>query len=512
MAEAAIMTPETAVFPLSETSPGTRSEPNKGGRPKGYKPFNNEVTAEEFFALLNEIPDAEWPKSLVYVWRRDPFTDNTNGGREPKYIDVINRSVTELNIKEEHGSGSYKLQLNTNDKYIAHTILSLEDPKFPPHVPPGDWFNHPRNKKWVSWKPLVEKWWRERLADAAGTQPGTNHEGPALQQLAALVSQLAQSSKAETDPITKTLIAWALQQTAEQKKADREDIKAERDAESPGKIAELIRAVKELMPAPPAKSSEPDPMMTFVLGQLTRLQESNDKLVQAMLSRKDEQANPLSQVETMAKLMTTVSGLVQPAAPKEWYQELATELGPKVVDLTTQLIMLNAMNGRRPPMPPAATNQPQPMRQQPNPAQVVTLAPQPQATAESQPVVPPAPVTNEPELDTMQRSLLIQIAQLATQALNLGLEGSLFAEQICTSIFNDRAYDDFCAMVPKEELIPKFRSVPEAWQWLQPHESLLPRFIDSFYAYGESEPEEIAKSVSQPVPVDVKPQKKGKKK
>ena len=208
--------------------------------------------------------------------------------------------------------------------------LHLDDrgPKFPPHIAPGDWFNNPRNKKWVSWKPLVEKWWKEKLAAVAGPAPQVAQDGAALHELTRLVSQLANNNgkSAEGDKLSAVLIQWALQQTADERKSERE-------ADSPGKLAEMIRAMKEL--APPAAAPAPvqdNTMMTFVLSQLTRLQESNDKLMGLLLSQKaneNKPADPLAQVETMAKLIATVSGIVQPAAPKEWYQDLAETLGPR---------------------------------------------------------------------------------------------------------------------------------------------------------------------------------------
>ena len=513
MAEAAVMDPQTGTF---EASPPPSSPPPgkpKAGRPAGYKPFDNEQTSEDFFVMLNAIPEADWPKSLVYVWRRDPFTDNTNGGREPKYIDVINRAVTERNIKEEHGSGVYKLQLNTSDKYVTHTILSIEDINYPPHIPPGDWFNNPRNKKWQPWKPIVEKWWKEKLASISAPVPMSN-DNAALGELSRLVSQLAnQNGKSDGDALSKTLVAWALQQTADQKKA-------ERDSDSPGKIAELIRAVKELMPAPAAPvEKKDDPMLGFLLAQLTRVQESNDKLIQMMLVQKNDTANPLSQVETMAKLITTVSGIVQPAAPKEPWVETIEHLGPGVISALDKFAtgMVMTRNAPRPPQQPQGPR-PFPQQAQFNPAQVVTVQP----VAQSQPAgnEPPPPevpavataAPGEPDMDTAQRSMIWQIAILAANALNLRMDGDQFADQICFA-HGEAIYQQFITSVPKESLLGRFKAVPEAWQVLSPYEQVLPTFIDSFYAFATEADEDETKPISpEPVTVTVKTAKKTKKK
>ena len=116
-------------------------------------------------------------------------------------------------------------------------------------------------------------------------------------------------------------------------------------------------------------------------------------------------------------------------------------------------------------------------------------------------------------MDTMQRSMLVNVAALAAQALNLGLEGDHFAEQICRK-FGDMTYEGFLKQVPKDQLLPQLKAMPEAWAMLQPFENLLPEFIDSFYAFAE-EPEDEAKSISLPPaqPAVVKNGKpKGKKK
>jgi len=505
MAEAAVMMPESDVFQPPASAPTSRAgTPAAGGRPKGYKPFNNEVTPEEFFVLLNEIDDADWPKSLVYVWRRDPFTDSTNGGREPKYVDCVNRAIKESNVKEEHGSGTYKLQLNTNDKYVAHTILTIEDLAYPPHIPPGDWFNNPRNKKWVSWKPIVEKWWKEKLSMIAGPQASAT-DNVAMGELTRLVSQLANNNgrSNEGDKLSAVLIQWALQQTADERKHDR-------DADSPGKLAELIRAVKELTPTTPATAPAHDDTMTkFLLDEVKAMREQTNLLLTKMFEMKSEAVkapDPLAQVETMAKLISTVSGIVQPASPKEPWVEVIQDLGPQVVGaldkFATGLAMRNTMNPQ--PQRPQ-TAQPRPMTQQPNPVQVIPAQAQPMTQPSENEPPPPNPsatatATGEPDMDTGTRSMIFQVAVLAANALNLGMDGDHFADQVCYK-FGQAVYDQFISNVLKESLLDKFKAVPEAWNVLQGYEPLLPEFIESFYAYATQEDEEETKSISEPEPV-----------
>ena len=491
MAEAALLDADPDVIEQNSPPPAAApAGPKRMGRPPGTL-LNNELAPEDFFGQLNEMSDAEWAMSLCYVWRRDPFTDNTNGGREPKYVDVINRAVTEKDIKEEHGSGTYKLQLNRKDRYHSHTILSLEDPKYPPHIPPGDWFNHPRNKKWVTWKPLVEKWWKDKLLSLAAPTTPTPQEGggAALGELTRLISQLAANNgkSSDGDKLQSTLVAWALQQTADEKKAERE-------ADSPDKLTSMIRAIKELSPPPPPQDNS---MMTFILGQLTRLQESNDKLIQMILTQKtndNKVPDPLAQVETMAKLITTVSGIVQPAAPKEWYQDLAETLGPKLVDLTGQIVQINAMNARRPNPAPPAGRSVVPVTAQPAypspPPQSATPPPDAPPQTQEQPAAP--------EMDTMQLTIITNLAIEVSQALNLGLKGDQYADQFCFK--HGEAMYEQLTQIPAETLLPMIKSIPVAWQHLAPFEAHLPNFIESFYSLLEQDEPDETKSISVPEP------------
>jgi hypothetical protein len=106
-------------------------------------------------------------------------------------------------------------------------------------------------------------------------------------------------------------------------------------------------------------------------------------------------------------------------------------------------------------------------------------------------------------MDTMQRSMLINVAQLAAQALNLSLTGDQFAEQILYK-FGQMVYDQFITNVPQDQLLPLVKSIPEAWQALAPFEAQLPEFIESFYSLPEQEDEDEPKSISQPEPPPVK--------
>lgn len=517
MAQAAVAEVESAL-PLSGQDDYPAPEPRPPGHQKGQPSPNKgnftskrygkreeepEVSDQEgFFEMLSGFTPVDWETRVLYVYMWDPIVDLTKGGKENKYRKLYTQgAVTIETLKKDVGSGTYNLKLNQlsptrKEKTVREVVVNIYDPDFPPNLPPGGWLDDPRNKEWAWAKPLIEKKWAAPIPQAAG-------DSAALGELARLVTQLANKNgqTSDSDKLSATLVDWALKQTADERKADR-------DSDSPGKLAELVRAVKELMPAPATAVAAPvqdNTLMTFVLAQLTRLQESNDKLIQTILAQKSEQAkqpDPLNQVETMVKLVTAVSGIVQPAAPREPWQDIVSDLGPKVLELGQSFVTSRAMM------------QPRPQAQQirPNPAAVVPTTTQPVPEAQ-QPQSAPQPTT-ESEMDTNMRSLIINVAALASNALNLGMDGDAFADQICYK-FGQATYDTFLQQMPKKKLMETFKGVPEAWAVLQPFEIVLPSFIDSFYAYATQEPEDDTKPISPqpaPQPVMVPSSKKGKKK
>lgn len=111
-------------------------------------------------------------------------------------------------------------------------------------------------------------------------------------------------------------------------------------------------------------------------------------------------------------------------------------------------------------------------------------------------------------MDLMQRTILASIAKRASSALDLGMTGDQFGEQMLMLV-GEIQFDAFVNAVPKDQLLPLFKSLPEAWVLLQPFEPILPVFIEKFYEFAtaEQEPE------PEPEPVPVKPaRKKGAKK
>ncbi len=113
-----------------------------------------------------------------------------------------------------------------------------------------------------------------------------------------------------------------------------------------------------------------------------------------------------------------------------------------------------------------------------------------------------------------ERSMLMGIATLAAQGLNLGLSGEDFAEQVCRK-FGDIQYETFLKIFPKEDILKKLQSVPEAWTLLEPHQPALEEFMRGFYEAFDGDDENAAppdQPLADKTAKATKPSKKGKKK
>lgn len=551
MAEAGVLEPEIGAPPPdlengSDSAAAKSGEKNKAGRPSNASRFRS---SQDFAQMLAELTDADWQHHMVYVWRTDPIFDNTNGGVDKKYIAKFTSAVDEESLKQTFGSGTYKVQLNkyvgpNKDQYIAHTLWTIgPDMKFPPVLPPGDWLNHPRNRAWTSWRPLIEKRWHEAVAREIQTTAPAAPSGE-VEALTKLIQKLVEretgkpAQSSDNDKLTATLVNWALAQTAETRKVERE-------GDSPSKIVDMmgamIKAMKELAPAPPPpveKEKGIDPTLTLILNNLRddlkaardeakTERENNRKLMEKILDQKGEQANPLAQLETLGSVILKFGELTGKVSggPRDWKDGLVDAVSdslPKIVDLGSAYLTQKQIADRqraaqaaaqpaRPGAPAAPTSPPAlpapaATTTAPNGA-TTTAAPDPAATtAAPQPEQPP-----QTEMDVAERTQIVYVAVLAAQALNLAMKGDQFAEHVCIK-HGDQAFEDFVKHFPKEGLIERFKAVPEAWAALSEHEPRLAEFIDAFYSFAEAEDDDEPEPAPAPKKAAGKPAAKGKKK
>jgi hypothetical protein len=457
------------------------------GRPVGagarrFREDSPEDKKEEFFAHTSGLTEDDWQRSLIYVYQWAPSVDLTKGGTDKKYRKIYTRHMSEEDIKRDLGSGTYELKLNqidprtSKDKTVDRIVISIWDFQFPPNLPPGPWLDDPKNADWAWAKPLLEQKFNK-----VSVRDIHNNNGPSWSEMIQFMREERRPDNPNVKDQLMSTVFSALPSLLQQ----------QNNANDPSKIIDAMAKVKDMIaPAPPPPAQD-NVMVQFLLEEVKSMRQLTNDLMSKMLDMKTEtakQPNPLEQVETMVKLVGAVSGIVQPAAPREAWQEVVSELGPGVIDALKTFATARVM----------AT----PAKVTPG-AHVVPTTATPVAT---QTAVNPsaAPANTPPEMDTMQRSLIINVAQFAAQALNLGLTGDHFADQVCYK-FGQATYDGFIQQTPKEKLLETFKGVPEAWAILQPFENLLPEFIESFYSYAEGEETEDPKSISVPV-------KKAKKK
>ena len=456
--------------PLADAGNAPNAEPHQG---------------QSFFDELRQIPEEDWDRLgwRLYLYRRWP---RINKSDQPHYLDCVRHAIDEASLLETYGSGRYTIRLNNARKTIKTHVCEVHNLDRPPKIDLAELVDCEENRRYFELWP--DKKGKEAKANGASG-------GDPVAELTKLIGKMVERNgqqSPEGEKLTTTLVNWALTQTAEERKA-------ERDGDSPSKLTELVKAIKELNPSAP--TSGDSPMLQFVLGELkeTRAQHAEEMkemrkqhadLMNQLISLKGEQTkqpSTLEQVKQMGEVISTFASVIPQATPMEPWQQMLVDTVPKATDMVEKLITMNAMNRRMPQAPRPGTP---PQNPQPQPG-VTVASPPVQANAGTPPAPPnpnPAvPAPQVPEMDIMTKTLLVAIGDNAVAALKLGMAGDEFAERLCDN-FGPRTYDNFIEQNPKETLLPLFASIPEAWTLLQPFEPVLPRFLDEFYAYADEEP------------------------
>lgn len=497
MAESALLDEQEIESSATETT----QPPGKAGRPRGRR--ETESTAEEkeaFFEYTSGLTTTDWERHLLYIYQWAPIVDLTRGGLEKKYRKRYTQHRDEEDIKRELGSGTYELRLNkvdgktSKEKTIKRIVVPIVDYDFPPRIPPGQWLDDPRNIEWAWARPMLAKLF-------PGPEANNNSNTFGLGDMLKFLESQRNSGNSQKDQIMAAIIGilpGLLQQQS--------------SAQDPTKYITAIKELKSMSDPPPQnryeelllKMLEPrqDPMVQVLLEHVKGLQAQNTAILTKMFEMKSEsqkQPGPLDQMKTMSEIMTTVAGFVTPAEPKPAWASIMEEGLPGLFDLGRAYFTSRAMfdsQRSQPRAAPTASRFPEPVANSPdlNPqAQTVPNVGQPGGT-----------------VDDMMKGNLVLVAQFAAQALNLAMNGYDFADSICRKQFGvlpgEQVYSHFTNTFPKDTVIAQFRAIPEAWQFLQPFEPILPQFIEEFYTPPQDDEPEV---------VDVKPEpvrKGGKKK
>lgn len=483
-AEVESHTPPPVAAPPSDP-PATPAK-HAGGRPARVRERTEESSAEEqtgFFQEVSEVTETDWERTVMYLYRWQPFYDMTKGGIEPKYVCLFTSAVTIDDIKKQHGSGRYNLKLNRkeanqrSDKTVRQIVFDILDPSFPPNLPDGDWKQDARNKKWV---------WGKAEAPVAG-QPGGTGIASALKDVQAMMQALypnlgsAAKSSVEAE-LVKILPALLEQRNSGQQQMDPMAL-----------ITTIVSLVKTMIPAPVAPTPPDNTMTQFILTQLNLANERAEKQNALIITLIQQKAEPVKQPDAMDMLdrMAGIFGKVSDvretlgvggaASRMNGWQEVLSNVGTEVIK-TIGPVLPFMLRGNGQPARPAA----------PAPARLPGAAP---------PAPPPAPPPGTPPAeataaapDPLQEEDVDAASFLANQMQSLGIIGPML------TYFNDGetglrfamwVADGYGAMplnlIKGQGKATVLRAVsenlPQLYAQLQPNWGKFDLFVDSFLTW-----------------------------
>lgn len=147
-----------------------RDDNSNGARATSH--FAPPKQTDDFWQWLSQFTADEWSYLIVYLWRVSPSIDTKSGGK-PSNIRKFSTSFDIDTIREEEGSGHYRLDVcqvastGAGSTRIAQHFFKILNMKYPPNVPPGDWLQRPENKEWAWAAQAIEANARRMGAEAA---------------------------------------------------------------------------------------------------------------------------------------------------------------------------------------------------------------------------------------------------------------------------------------------------------------------------------------------------------
>lgn len=160
---------------------GAAPEFDEGGEPyhvpagvRGMPP------GENFWEQLAGFEPREWDSELIgYLWRISPIHDRRFAGK-PTSIAKYSRPFDLETIKNEHGSGGYRIDLSRipgnggKQTRIGQEYFQIMDIDKPPRMPAGDWIDWPENELWKWAGPALRQKAAEAQQAAAAATGGVN--------------------------------------------------------------------------------------------------------------------------------------------------------------------------------------------------------------------------------------------------------------------------------------------------------------------------------------------------
>ena len=449
-----------------------------------------------FFARLQKFQGAEWEKLKIYLYRLAPITDRTAGGNPVKFLTIYREAIDEEMVLKEWGSGRYRCLLNqAKEKGEAIPIdrveFEIENINFPPKVPPGEWVDDPRNRRWAWANPNKDQSHQQQangttVIEAKPTPIKELVDG--VERLQRLASPAAPPPVAAPDPVAQ--------------------IKGTVDA---------MKGMAEMM-KPPAPAAPDNTLQTFLLAELTAERSTNRELMGKLLDRANAPAAapPADPLRDLAMKMLEkrlekmdekpeAESAAERVSRMNGTQELIVELTKAVSPVLEKAMGLFTVMAASKQPPPAA---------RPRPPATVDVAPTGTPTAEQPPQQtqeqpPQQPETPQPTMEQAQQQILNYVLGTATPTLQQYLDtsdGDSFATWFCDTTFslpgvpppfNRLSGVDalkFAKQTGKPAIIEAYKKAPALWQQIAPNseaEEKFIRFLDEFLAYDpEAEAEE----------------------
>ena len=158
----------------AETKPATGAEPQTAVPEPPESPAERPVKSLTFFEKLKRLHPDDWgTRANIYLYRLEPITDRLKGGNSFVFVQKYDEPIDQDKVISDQGSGKYRAVLtfkksgeNGADQ-VDNTVFEILNTNFPPKIPPGEWVNDARNKKWAWAAPP------SAMAPPNGQQPAT---------------------------------------------------------------------------------------------------------------------------------------------------------------------------------------------------------------------------------------------------------------------------------------------------------------------------------------------------
>lgn len=276
-------------------------------RPPTGVPENNEEPdgQETIWQFMQGLEEADWSQYMAYLYRWEPYTDQTRGGIQPKYVKLYNSAFTIDTVKHDCGSGKYQIKLNLynptlkKDRTVKEHVFEIMDPEFPPNVPEDAWVADPRNNKWR---------WARKQPGAAGAGTAANPWQIPNDPLAfaKFIRDTVQSTypslqNSQKDAITSQVVSIL-------------PALLKQSNEGPSSLIGVLKDARELLtPPPPPQDTSTQSFITMMIGRLDSMEKQNAamqmKIFELLEKRQETARQPtlLEQAKTFGEAFSAIS-------------------------------------------------------------------------------------------------------------------------------------------------------------------------------------------------------------